>query len=249
MKFLLRKHKKRRCLSKNGNLCFKGYEYLYTFSSKGRNYLKWKRVQKPLEDLTSINQAKEILEHLPQKLKNRILTQAAIKSAYKYNGPSRQSRLIDTEAFLIAITLLKNQNLIKENFNLHKENLSSTTENHKLKNKINNLNEENMLNKEALMNAKQRINRHEQENKENLKLFFDFNIQELEQTQRKDQINEKFIQIPNNMINIYRKSRNRVIEVLYLSLPEEKFNRVMNSFNRLEEKERTEFNQKMNALA
>ena len=248
MGFLKRKRKKRRCLSKTGKICFKGYEYSYSFSNQGRSYLKWMRVQKPLEDLASVNHAKEILSHLPQEFKARILAQAAIRSIYRYKGPSRQLRLIDDEAIPIAISLVENQKLIDENFKQYKEILSLTTENHNLKEKINNQNEINKQYKDELINVTERIDQNELENRESVKIFLDFLKKVLEQNLWKNQINGKFMLLLKNMMSIYRKSRNRAFNALILALPEEKLDKVMNHFIRLEEAEWAEFKQKINVL-
>ncbi len=86
------------------------------------------------------------------------------------------------------------------------------------------------------------------ENRESVKIFFDFLKKVLEQNLWKDQINGKFMLLLKNMMSIYRKSRNRAFSALILALPEEKLDNVMNHFIRLEEAEWAEFNQKINVL-
>lgn len=248
MGFLRRKRSKRSCLSKKGRLCYKGYEYFYIVSEQGKSYLKWMRVQRPLEELAIINLNKEILDHLPQELKNKLLIQAAIRSSYRYKGPSRQFRLIDNEAIPIANTLLENQKLVKENFTLSKENLSLSEENRGLLDKNNSLNQVNRLYLDLIESYLERIGQYEREKREDVKTLMDFVGKTLEYLLRKDRIFREFMNIWRKTSEVHRKSRYRMFVALFFSLPEEKYNKVTDRIARLEEDEWIEVERKIKAL-
>ena len=237
MGFLRRKRVKRRCLSKTGKYCYKGYEYIYTFSVQGRSYLEWMRVQKPIEDFTCIILNKEILGHLPQELKNRLLTQAILRSSYRYKGPSRRLRLFDNEAVPIAITLLENQKLKNENFDLYKEKLRLSEKNIGLEDEVCNLKELNKLARNAIKIATERIDLYEREKSENVKDFLS-----LIKQSRENSLSKRAI------IDINRKTQNRLIAALYFSLPEEKFDKVMDQVIKLGEDELAKVDQNLKTL-
>jgi DNA-binding MarR family transcriptional regulator len=122
MGFLRRKRTKRFCLSRKGEPCYKGREYIYSFSEQGRRYMVWMKDQRPIEDLAQIKLGEEILSYLPEELRNKLLAVVAVRSSYRYSGPNRHFRLIDNEALPIANLNLQNQKLREEKRNLSLEN-------------------------------------------------------------------------------------------------------------------------------
>jgi len=237
MGFLKRKRVKRRCLSKTGKYCYKGYEYIYTFSVQGRRYLEWMRVQKPVEDLACMILNKEILGHLPQELQKRLLIQATVRSSYRYKGPSRRLMLFDNEAIPIAITLLENQKLKNENSELYKEKLRLSEKNTNLKDEVSDLKELNKLARDTIKTATQIIDTNERKKSENIKDFLS-----LIKRSRENSLSERAI------IDINRKTQNRLITALYFSLPEEKFDKVMERFIKLREDELATVDRNLKAL-
>jgi hypothetical protein len=74
--------------------------------------------KKPIEDMAQMRLDTEVLSHLPEELKNRLLAIVAIRSSYKYKGPNYRFNLIDNGALPTAYLNLENQRLRKENRNL-----------------------------------------------------------------------------------------------------------------------------------
>ncbi|MEE8571131.1 MAG: hypothetical protein V3S97_09105, partial [Candidatus Bathyarchaeia archaeon] len=150
---------------------------------------------------------------------------------------SRRLRLFDNEAIPIAITLLENQKLKNENSELYKEKLRLSEKNSDLKDEVSDLKELNKLARDAIKTAAQRINLYEREKAENIKDFLSL-IKRL----RENRLSARAI------IDINRKTQNRLITALYFSLPEEKFDKVMERFIKLGEDELADVDRSLKAL-
>jgi len=247
MGFLRRKRVKHLCLSKNGQLCYKGYEYIYSLSKQGRSHLKWMIEQKPIEDLALIKLAKEILDHLPRELKYKLFNYVAIRNSHKYKGPNRQLRMID-KIVPIAFLLLENQRLAKEYFNLVMEYLKKFKENDGYRDQISDLNQVNEAFIGIIVDLKQMIEQTEQQNREDVKSVLNFLRKIFEDMQRKQVIDKEMMNINNEIIEVYRNSRGNMISALYLALPEEEFNKAMEWVSEREKKLRTDVEQKIEAV-
>jgi hypothetical protein len=89
MGFLVRDKHRRRCFSKRGKSCYKGYYYEYSFSRQGRKYVEWLKnsrlAQKTLYGLMISNAA----TLLPEREKDTLSSFALYRSKMRYSGPSR----------------------------------------------------------------------------------------------------------------------------------------------------------------
>lgn len=230
MGFLRRKRAKRFCLSKKGKLCYKGYEYNYSLSEQGRSYLRWMREQKPIEELAHIELTREVLDHLPQELKEKLLVCVAIRYSYGYKGPHRHFRLIDDEALSIAFLLSENQKLAKENYSL--------------RNQISILHGLVGFYMGLATGLNERNEQLEQQNKE----ITSFALDLLRETRRTWRLIEVAMDIPPSIIEIHRGSRDLIANLLFMSLPEEKFIKAMELVSKLEKKGRAEVERKIDVV-
>jgi len=145
--------------------------------------------------------------------------------------------LLDNEAIPIAITLLENQKLKNENSELYKEKLRLTEKNSDLKDEVSDLKELNKLARDTIKTATQIIDINEREKAENIKDFLS-----LMKRLRENSLSERAI------IDINRKTQNSLITALYFSLPEEKFDKVMERFIKLGEDESADIDRSLKAL-
>ena len=92
MGFLVRTKHRRRCFSKRGKSCYKGYYYEYSFSKQGRKYVEWMKnsrlAQETLYGLMISNAA----TLLPEREKDTLFSFALYRSKMRYSGPSREAQ-------------------------------------------------------------------------------------------------------------------------------------------------------------
>jgi len=118
MGFLRRERQKRVCISdiakfRNFKSCHKGYEYTYAITRQGLSYINWLRNDKPIVDLRDLMLEFEILENLPEDVKNELSDRASSKLSSKYKGPQSKPLPIDIDILTL---------LMSENFRLRKRN-------------------------------------------------------------------------------------------------------------------------------
>ena len=65
------------CLSKNGRLGCKGFEYVYSFSGQGLSYLRWLRSESLIENLRESVLAIKVFGSLPEDLRGEVLVELA----------------------------------------------------------------------------------------------------------------------------------------------------------------------------
>ena len=121
MGFLRRRRRKRFCLSRNGRLCCKGYEYVYSFSRQGLSYVRWLRGGRLLDDLREAELAMKVFSSLPEDLRDEVLIEAASRLGRGYRGPRRRFMLFDEEVFSVAAVAHENVRLQRENSVLRAE--------------------------------------------------------------------------------------------------------------------------------
>jgi len=238
MGFLRRKRVKRLCFLKNGQSCYKGYEYIYVISKQGKNYLKWMREKRSIENLAYIKLQKEIADYLPQELQNRILQKVSFRSLSKYKGPNRHFRLIDNELFFITNTISENQKLAKANLNLIQDYLSLFKENIRLKSRLNALNLLKIVYQSYIKSNQIYIDQYIQQERENMKDIVNYLNERVEESREKDRrFLFKFTNYQSSLVDVYQNSRNRFVTILRSSLPEDKFIKIMKFASELEDKE------------
>jgi CTP-dependent riboflavin kinase len=142
MGFLKRTRNKRRCITEKGNLCYKGYQYEYSFSSQGEQYIKWMKGNRIVEPILYCKIVNELANYLPEDVRNHIITSITIRENMKYKGPNRSLQtagiLAETLPYLtdvLAKGKTERKKLLKQNCSL--ENKCSD-----LKKKINVKNQE-----------------------------------------------------------------------------------------------------------
>lgn len=225
MRFVQRKRESRICISKNGNLCYKGFEYSYILSNQGRSYTQWMREKKPLEDLAQIQLTAELLEYLPRELLDRLFAGVVKRSFYRYKGPNRQFRYINNDA--LASLLSINLNL-KDEIDQQKQisalYLEKTVD---LKMSLDQLTERYI--KQAIFTVDQ--------------------VSLSSQTIRKIlRNNKKLVKIMKEMIEHHNVSRLFLSMFLASILPEDKFSKLMEYFYMNENKRMAKIRQKVNEV-
>lgn len=220
MGFLRRKRVNRRCLSKNGKLCNKGREYLYSISKQGERYLNWMITKKPIEDITHVELITKVLNYLPDDLKQELYTQSLMKSISSYNGPSRSFDIIVNRITPFVILYSENQKLASENSGLKTENM------------IQQLN--NAFYMGFILGLNERIKELELQRAESEKMILD-NISPL----------IKVIISRNRIINSYRNKNEIMLLFLHELLPKEKFSAFYQIVSELEQKELTDKTQEL----
>ena len=115
MGFLRRRRWKRLCLSKNGRLGCKGYEYVYSFSGQGLSYVRWLRGGRLLDELREAELAMKVFGSLLEDLRGEVLIEAACRLGRGYRGPRRRFMLFDEEVFSVAAVAHENVRLQREN--------------------------------------------------------------------------------------------------------------------------------------
>ena len=154
MGFLRRKRQKRFCISniikfRNAKWCHKGYEYNYTITRQGLSYINYVKKAKPIEDSRDLKLQLDMLENLPEDVKNEIVDRAISKLNSRYKGPHREPFPIDID--ILTLLMSENLRLRKQNSELtQKFNICTTfiqwlvlytiTTNNRFANNINNSN-------------------------------------------------------------------------------------------------------------
>jgi len=101
MGFLKRTRLKRECLSKNGKLCYKGYQYEYYLSNQGLKYARWMLQVKPHEDALCLKAISEAAPHVPRELNDLIVSHVTYKESSRYKGSNRLLQALGPYAFAL----------------------------------------------------------------------------------------------------------------------------------------------------
>jgi hypothetical protein len=122
MGFLTSSRRRRACLTPEGRLCNRGFEYKYTLSSQGTKYVKWLKEWKAVEDLCYAKLTLEVLSYLPDELRDRLSMLSLAKAARKYKGPSRNTSFLDSNMVPLIHLLTERMRYRSENEKLELEN-------------------------------------------------------------------------------------------------------------------------------
>lgn len=128
MGFLKRTRNKRRCITEKGNLCYKGYQYEYSFSSQGEQYIKWMKEKRIVEPILYYKMVDELANYLPEDVRNHIITSITIRENMKYKGPNRSLQtagiVVETLPYLtdvLAKAKTERKKLLEQNYSLEKK--------------------------------------------------------------------------------------------------------------------------------
>jgi hypothetical protein len=105
MGFLTRRKAPRECFSKSGLICNRGTENVYKFNKQGKQYARWVKYLKPVEDSLRLNLAVEIVGYMPPELKTRVFNYLQTKKNFRHKGLPRRSALLDDSTVCRAILL------------------------------------------------------------------------------------------------------------------------------------------------
>jgi hypothetical protein len=92
MGFLVREKHRRRCFSKRGKLCYKGYYYEYSFSKQGRKYVEWMKNSRRAQETLYGLMIRDAATLLPDREKEALLSFGLYRSKMRYGGPSREAQ-------------------------------------------------------------------------------------------------------------------------------------------------------------
>jgi len=93
MGFLVREKHRRRCFSKRGKFCYKGYYYEYSLSSQGRKYVEWIRNSRLAREVFYGKMIGEAAAFLSEDEKNALLCLPWLfRLKMRYGGPSRDAQ-------------------------------------------------------------------------------------------------------------------------------------------------------------
>jgi hypothetical protein len=143
MGFLKRSRRRRPCLTPEGRLCNRGFEYKHTLSTQGTKYVKWLKEWKAFEDLCYAKLTSEVLSYLPDELKDGLSMLSLAKAARRYRGPNRNTNLLDSNAVPVIHLLTERMRLRSENGRLELENAIQKLRLENLQRTITNYEEQN----------------------------------------------------------------------------------------------------------
>jgi hypothetical protein len=123
MKLLKRDRFKRFCLTSKVKLCNKGIAYRYSFSKQGLSYLDWLRNQKPVNDLAIAKIYSDILSHLPEDLKQKLILIGLQGQQKRFKRASGAFFGLHPEAFPV----IQYNQMLSENNELKGENARITS--------------------------------------------------------------------------------------------------------------------------
>jgi len=115
MGFLNKERMRRPCITSEGTVCFKGFQYKYKLSKQGESYIRWLRERKPIEDVAYTTLMTKVYSSLPEDLVKSIALIGALRSTYKYKGPERHFRFLDNDASPLIHLSVRNAELAREN--------------------------------------------------------------------------------------------------------------------------------------